>query len=770
MDPFDPQDPNALLDPFEIAMTGTPDLVEEFPVTDDYVQGVEDGLAAEQAQDTSEAWPPSHWQAAQDAKESFESYLAENPNPAPPAAPDPGPLAVPQAFAPVVDAVQDTVGQVREQQAQPHPLEVPKAFAPAVDAAKQAAGQVRDQYDNSIPRRVERLEQMDPEQREAQFAQQDFEDEQWYRGEINKLRQQNSKELLGIEKRAQTARVEAQQESARILDEIKTTAAQDLDAGRWGKSNGTLVNIGLAIGAAMGGFLESRNGTKNQALEFIKAQVEGDLQRQKADRAHRMDGLSRQANLLDRMRQTVEDERVAEHAFRMARWEQAIAEIDAQAAQLHPEGTQARKLFEMRQQARAEQAKAQFEMDGTLLERRLDIVEQERKNLETNAKVALDGIKLQQEQRKLARIGRGGGARKHPPEYWATMYPGLKPPPVAMSDKEFRAYLSNAKSVKSLLDEDADPKAAADLKKAHAEARMKHIEANSGPGGNPYAIGDLNGNPLKNKDGTVFAVPDTTLRGQLSGMYAAAANIRRIADLAAALREKDGGASEILGSKEYQELTSLAASIDFETYKAFDLGAPSAGDAQMAEDARGGKDITSWIYDASKGWDAYADNVERKLDAHFRIQGGYTGDRIRIPKKPIKKNEERSASAMRESLLSPQLTIQSESEFIVDKRKEMQKWLNGNPSRKEMRRMAKDIYAQAQKYRTGMPGNYMSVDDAREVIGLMRKRWHESHDKMVAFTGDDAYYVQGDHSDFVNALINDEEPEEFLESDNPWGK
>lgn len=181
-------------------------------------------------------------------------------------------------------------------------------------------------------------------------------------------------------------------------------------------------------------------------------------------------------------------------------------------------------------------------------------------------------------------------------------------------------------------------KDAADLENTQARTRNVELETQDrlnqvtgGPGGNPYAFGDIQGNPYRNKDGSVFAVKDDTRRKDIDNVNSAAKQVRRMADLVKILREKDGGASAAVGSPEYQELRSLAAQTDFETYKAFGLGAPSAGDQQLATAARGGKDITSFIYSPEAGFDTYANGLEAKLNTKMR-DAGYTGPDVKLPR------------------------------------------------------------------------------------------------------------------------------------------
>jgi hypothetical protein len=114
-------------------------------------------------------------------------------------------------------------------------------------------------------------------------------------------------------------------------------------------------------------------------------------------------------------------------------------------------------------------------------------------------------------------------------------------------------------------------------RKDEADAQKAEAEAEAAKTGfvlkNPET-----GKPFLNPDGKPVVEMDATKRNRASSIVEAAANIRRLADRMKALKDKDGGSWKVLGSDEAQEIQSLVSSLDFETFKAFDLGAPSSGD------------------------------------------------------------------------------------------------------------------------------------------------------------------------------------------------
>src|SRR5690606_10194636 len=82
------------------------------------------------------------------------------------------------------------------------------------------------------------------------------------------------------------------------------------------------------------------------------------------------------------------------------------------------------------------------------------------------------------------------------------------------------------------------------LKVAQARATLAKTQgeaagATGGPGGNPFAIGDAEGNPYKNRDGAIFTVKDDTRRMRVNELNVAAHNIRRMADLVQLMKEDE---------------------------------------------------------------------------------------------------------------------------------------------------------------------------------------------------------------------------------------
>jgi hypothetical protein len=90
-------------------------------------------------------------------------------------------------------------------------------------------------------------------------------------------------------------------------------------------------------------------------------------------------------------------------------------------------------------------------------------------------------------------------------------------------------------------------------------------------------------------------------------------------------KEKYGGSSKLIGSPEYQEISGLVGSLDMEQKDILGLGVITGKDLEILERVRGGKDPTSFIYDASSGIESLAKRLEDKTLGRMRGQG-FTGE------------------------------------------------------------------------------------------------------------------------------------------------
>jgi len=423
----------------------------------------------------------------------------------------------------------------------------------------------------------------------------------------------------------------------RIGRDAKKLGERGVDAERWWSSRSEGKKLGLFLSSIVDGQLGLISGKGgNDTWDQINKAIDRDIRAQEFNINSGFKSLTKQEGLVGKIYAATGDMYEAQETAREAALLGLSAEISVKLAAMDPEGSQARALETKKreieagvlanQHKRAQRIRTE-EIEDTELEIKVNEANWAAKDKESIIAKRAEDIRL------LKRKGRGtgGGSRKVKKPSEATMLSAFKNG-IGWDPVKGWYHLDGAKQ--------GDPRAEAELKKWQAEARLADLEAHAGPDGNPLAIGSpLTGKALEQADGSVFMVADPQLRKELSAMYTAGMNIRRIADLAKALRKKKGGSTSLVGSADFQELTMLAANLDFETYKAFGLGAPSAGDQKMAADAKGGKDITSYVYNASHGWGMYADSLEKKVNAHFRTQGGYTGKDIRMPRKKLPSEE-----------------------------------------------------------------------------------------------------------------------------------
>lgn len=432
----------------------------------------------------------------------------------------------------------------------------------------------------------------------------------------------------------------ARQQRAQV--EMEAAAMSADPAADWFREGGFGRTISAAIAAIAGGLVQHLNGGRNIGMEMIDQAID----RFARGRQQKLDG--RRQAIAQTMQDAESDYRMRT-ALAMATYERAIREAEMQQAAFDPAGSRFLELegFKRELLARQKQAAADYErqQQETLWKRYKEGSEIAR----DSARLALDayqkGIRAPWVMEALgiqggAGVVSGGAPKLTPDDFRAQGYTEV--PPVPMTLKEYGQWLELRRKGKDLSGNDAQSrKQIADAEKAEAEAEA----ARSG-----FAIASPEtGEPLINKNGSPFVVMDAEERKRLRSITTAAVNIRRLADRMAALRTKYGGSIKSLGSDEAQELQSLASAIDFETFKAFDLGAPSEGDKALAEGVRGGVDPTSFVKNATKGFQAYADAVEKKALAHLR-GAGYTGKPLDfkstrdLPKTQVSEEEKRIKS------------------------------------------------------------------------------------------------------------------------------
>lgn len=424
----------------------------------------------------------------------------------------------------------------------------------------------------------------------------------------------------------------ADRQSAQVEADAREVAKRKIDPEKWWADRSTPQKIAGFIAAIMGGLVQSRRGGSNMGVDMIDKAIEQDIAAQSANLAADRAEIGRRSGVVADLYARNRDRSQAENTARIAAYDIAIDELKAEAMKYSAGSTRQQRAAGAVLAFEEKKAAALAAQKERNFEQYMRVDERNRKWAETEATIA----KSAAETKKLLAKGTGsGGGPKYSADYLEKTF-GVRPPPgiPGMTLKEYMPLL-NASGM------------AQDIQKGKAEGIIKATEARvaqSGAGGSPYAVGDQEGDAyttLVDGKEKAFEIKDDARRLRIEEINKAAQNGRRIADLVKILRAKGGGASKIVGSPEYDELVALAAAVDFETYSGFHLGAPSAGDKAMAENARGGRDITSFIYDPTPGFEAYARNLESKLNTEL-YSAGRKGPPIKFKKVEAAQAEERS--------------------------------------------------------------------------------------------------------------------------------
>jgi hypothetical protein len=448
---------------------------------------------------------------------------------------------------------------------------------------------------------------------------------------------------------ARNARAEVETEAAKLAEQQDET---------WMESRNPVQKIAAFLTAIVGGLVQGRTGGRNDGLAMIDRENERWTAAQMQKRAQQRQLIGDKRTAANENIQDVEQDFRAESAFRAAGWERTIRTIEAEQQNYDPAGTSAIRLEGVRRDAIAKQQAALAAFEEREIKRmeaegksRLEVAKFVQKSRDDEAQRA-EQAKHNRASERAAATSAGAswlnaktGEKKtnaeikalelentpRSPDHYEATYGKEGRPPHEMTGKEYKSWLESKNKI-------------ADVGRETATGTVKQAQArleSSGPGGSPYALGDQEGKPYKNKDGSTFEIKDDKHRQRATEIITSAQNVRRIADLVKIMRADKGGASSAIGSPEYQELQSLASQLDFETFVGYGLGAPSEGDKQLAANVRGGKDISSFIHDPSSGFEAYAQGIEEKATAQLRPLG-YTGEAVKLKRTEAVQATERS--------------------------------------------------------------------------------------------------------------------------------
>jgi hypothetical protein len=411
------------------------------------------------------------------------------------------------------------------------------------------------------------------------------------------------------------ARASAKRDRDRNQLEARELASREIDPGRWWNTRGTGQKIAALLGAIAGGLLEARGG-KNHALPMLQQMMQDDVDAQKANIANKRALLGdEEKSIGQRLADADEDHRIGS-ARMQANYEILKGNVAEYMQNFNPRGAQAQRFREFMQAIDRDAAKAADEAEKQSAEWKIKIGDYNiRAQDAENRRKAADAAAA---KARAAAAASASSGEKLTPDQWVAWQasPSALRPPRDMNKKEFDDWMEQQTKLNKLKGD----KSEAQIRKEEAEATKAEAEASAFKGGFQINNPDT-AKPFVDANGDPIAIKNDTQRNELISALEAAKRLRRLADRMAQIKEKDGGNWKVLGSDEAQELESLRSAVDFTTFKAFGLGAPSEGDKELAVGGRGGVDPSSFVRDATKGLQTYADQVEKMANDKLRLAG-----------------------------------------------------------------------------------------------------------------------------------------------------
>ncbi len=438
---------------------------------------------------------------------------------------------------------------------------------------------------------------------------------------ILEYNQKHAGDLEASAKRTDAARENdqrAQDEHKAFLDSVATAQARSrqldidsealantkIDPEHWWSSRDTGQKIAGIFAAFAGGF--NKNG--NSAVASMDAAIDRDIDAQKANLANQQAGLGRRrASIGEQLQQAAELEHGAA-VFRDASYARIQAQIETERQNYDPMGTQSIEKANLLAEVGARRQAARVAYDDKAQKNALEV---NKYNLEVRKQVEVERNNKAVADAKAAKAaGAGAGAVKHPPGYFAALYPSNDVPPIDMSDKDYKSFLGDTKTGKEI------EKTRQEIVTGNATRSKEELE---------HGVSDL-----KQADGkTPFvAQGDAGAVSDLRKSVSSTRTLVRLMDEALALRT--GWTSNTNRSEEWQQLQANWKNAVGVAGQVLGLGALSDEDFKLAAGFIGTDDPTQYR-DPTPGIKKARENVIRMTRDRLESAAPPGGVKFDIP-------------------------------------------------------------------------------------------------------------------------------------------
>ena len=430
-----------------------------------------------------------------------------------------------------------------------------------------------------------------------------------------------------------------------LIHRTRELGKKGVDKDRWWSSRSAGQKLALlfsAIGDGQLGLISGKGG--NATFDLISKEIDRDIETQKYNLEQDRGLLQDEQGLVSQLYKETGSMASAVHGAKLTMLAGIEADINNQVAALDPEGTQALQKEAHKREMQAGMAAAATAFKQQRRKEAKETADLKIKTLKADAEIAEKEasakLKLAQAAKASRRGTGGGGDVTHSPQAWQAHlrlpdgHPAI--PTAPMSQKQYDKWAGHMQKAQGLAPSEKDEAATKTAEKrlglVAAQTELTEAQTKGWPGGVIFGMGSPSGGVYKNKDGTPWTMdPKNPERKEVSALIKAAENARWVQDRIIIARNTYGGELAITRSKAYQELRSLQSGADMETFVGFNLGAPSAGDQELAGGIRGNTDAWSLVFDPNHGFKAWADRIEAKALVAAR-HNGYTGKTLELPR------------------------------------------------------------------------------------------------------------------------------------------